>query len=173
MAQTLRSVVRLDKVKSVYTGNTFSIRTTQEMENGFVVKLGDIEANNRDVHGMAVPVANDKLVLIANPAIIYDNTRLGSDQEKFYYMEAGEVVRGYEIAPNDVFSVGELGIDGTAVVGEYLVAGAGVKLVPSATIPVGGGFVAKVLRTESVGGALALNLDHQPTNYVVMEVISN
>lgn len=172
MAQTLRSVVRLDKVKAVYTGNTFSIRTTQEMENGFVVKLGDIEADNRDVHEMVVPQAEDKLVVIANPAIIYDNSRLGTDQEKYYYMQEGEVVRGYELAPNDVFSVGELGINGTAKVGEYLVAGNGVKLVPSDT-PATKGFCAKVLRKEAVGGALALNLDHAPTNYVVMEVLSN
>ena len=172
MAKQLRSVVRLDKVKSVYTGNNYSIRITQEMENGFVVKLGDIEANNRDVHEMVVPTAGDSIVLIANPAIIYDNARLGSDQEKYYYMEKDEVVRGYEIAPHDVFSVSELGIDGTAVVGEYVVSGDGVKLVPSDT-PATEGFCAKVVRKEAVGDALALNVTHEPTNYVVLEVLSN
>lgn len=174
MAQAqARSTVRLDKVKSVYTGNTFSIRSTVELENGFFVKLGDVEEANIEVNGMTVPVAEDKLVLIANPAIIYDNTaRLGADQERFYFMEKGEVVRGYEINENDVLAVSKLGIEGTAVKGEYLVAGAGLKLVPSAS-PATKGFTAKVIRFDKIGGALSINLTQDPTEYVVMEVISN
>ena len=174
MAEKLRSVVKMSKVKAIYNGHTFSVRTTQEMENGFFVKLADIEKDNIEVHGMAVPKTGDKgLVLIANPAIIYDNkARLGSDQEKFYYMENGEVVLGYEIVENDVFGISKLGIEGTPVEGEYLVAGNGVKLVPSAT-PVADAFCAKVIRFEKVGGALALNLTHEATEYVMMEVISN
>ena len=173
MAQ-VRSVAKLAKVKSVYTGNTFSIRTTQEMENGFFVKLGDVEANNIEVHGMVVPQAGDKgLVLIANPAIIYDNTaRLGADQERFYFMEAGEVVRGYEIGATDILGITLEGIEGDAVEGEYLVAGNGVKLVPSAT-PVADAFCAKVIRKEKIGGVLSLNLTQTPAEYVMMEVLTN
>ena len=173
MAQ-LRTVAKLAKVKSVYTGNTFSVRTTQEMENGFFVKLGDVDPNNIEVHEMVVPQAGDKgLVLIANPAIIYDNTaRLGADQERFYFMEAGEVVRGYEIGATDILGISKLGIEGDAVEGEYLVAGNGVKLVPSAT-PVADAFCAKVIRFDKVGGALALNLTHEATEYVMMEVLTN
>lgn len=175
MAEKLRSVVKMSKVKSVYNGHTFSVRTTQEMENGFFVKLGDIEANNIEVHGMTVPKTGDKgLVLIANPAIIYDNkARLGSDMERYYYMPSGEVVRGYEIVANDVFGISKLGIEGVPVVGEYLVAGNGVKLVPSATPPVGDAFYAKVIRFEKVGGALSINLTQDATEYVMLEVINN
>ena len=174
MAQ-LRSVAKLAKVKSVYTGNTFSVRTTQEMENGFFVKLGDVEANNSEVHGLAVPQEGDKgLVLIANPAIIYDNTaRLGADQERFYFMENGEVVRGYQIEANDVLGITLEGIEGDAVEGEYLVAGNGVKLVPSATPAPNGGFTAKVIRKEKIGGVLSLNLTQTPAEYVMMEVLAN
>ena len=174
MAEKLRSVVKMSKVKSVYNGHTFSIRTTQEMENGFVAKLGDIEENNIEVHGIVEPKTGDKgLVLIANPAIIYDNkARLGSDQERFYFMEADEVVRAYEIVENDVFGISKLGIDGVPVVGEYLVAGNGFKLVPSAT-PDLNGFSAKVIRFEKVGGALSINLTHEATEYAMLEVISN
>ena len=173
MANQLRSTVRLDKVKSVYNGHIFSIRATQILENGFFVKLGDLEAKNIEVHGMAVPKAEDKLVLIANPAIIYDNTaRLGSDQERYFFMEKDEVVRGYEIVENDVISVSKLGIEGIAVVGEYLVAGVGTKLVPSA-VPATNGFCAKVVRFDKIGGALSINLTQEATEYVVMEVLAN
>lgn len=174
MANKLRSVVKLAKVKSVYTGNTHSVRFTQEMENGFFVKLGDVEANNIEVHGMVVPQAGDKgLKLVANPAIIYDNTaRLGADQERFYFIEDGEVGRVYDVEATDILGISKLGIDGEAVQGEYLVAGNGVKLVPSAT-PVTDGFCAKVIRFDKVGGALAINLAHEATEYVMMEVLSN
>ena len=175
MAEKLRSVVKMSKVKSIYNGHTFSVRTTQEMENGFFVKLGDIEKDNIEVHGMKVPATGDKgLVLIANPAIIYDNTaRLGSDKERFYFMENGETVLGYEIVENDVFGISKLGIDGVPVEGEYLVAGNGVKLVPTNTPPVDDAFYAKVIRFEKVGGALSINLEHEATEYVMLEVIQN
>ena len=172
MANQLRSTVKLSKIKSAFTGHVYSIRATQELENGFVVKLGDLEANNIEVHGMEVPAAGDSVVLIANPAIIYDNTnRLGSDQEKYYFMEANEVVRGYELSVNDVIGISKLGIDGDATEGEYLVTGAGLKLVPSAT-PAVTGFTAKVIRFDRVGGALSLNVTHEPTEYVMFEVLS-
>lgn len=168
----LRAKVRLDKVKSVYTGHNFSIRLTQEMENGYVVKLGDLEPDNRDVHAHVEPKANDVLVLIANPALIADQSTRNGGLEQYYFMEAGEVVRGYEIQENDVFSVTDLAIEGTPVVGQYLVAGAGYKLVPSDT-PKTTGFCAKVNRLERVGGLITLNTANAATEYVVMEVLNN
>jgi len=167
-----KSVVRLDKVKSVYNGNIFSVRSAVALENGFVGKLGDIEAANRDVHALVAPVALDKLVLIANPALVYDNARLGSGLENQYAMEANEVVRAYELAANDVVGIAKEGVNGTALVGQYLVAGAGFKLVPSATKPASG-FAAKVVRLETVGGTYALNATQVPTVYVVIEVLQN
>ena len=166
----VRSLAKLAKVKSVYSGNTFSIRITQEMENGFFVKLGDVEKNNIDVHGMVVPKTNDKgLVLIANPAMLYDSS---SSDERSYFMEAQEVVRGYQIEANDVLGISKEGIEGKAVVGQYLVAGNGVKLVPSPT-PNTTGFCAKVIREERVGGLLSLNSTQTPAEYVMMEVLNN
>lgn len=172
MANQLRSTVRLDDVKSVYTGHVFSVRAGAELENGFVVKVGDIEANNRDVREAVAPVAGDSVAVIAQPAIVYDNARLGTGQEKYFYINQDEVVNAYEVQKGDIFSVSELGVNGTAVVGEYLITGAGYKLVPSAT-PATSGFTAKVVRFDTVGGALSLNVTQSPTKYVVLDVISN
>lgn len=172
MAKQIRSIVRLDDVKSVYTGKNFSVRLPKEVENGHVIKLGDIEANNRDVHAGVAPIAEDKVVLIAEVPIVYDNNTLGSGQEKYFYMEKDEVVRAYELQENDIFSVTKEGIEGDAVVGEYLVSGAGTKLVPSATVPAKG-FAAKVVREEPVGGKFSLNVTQKPSEYVVVEVVQN
>lgn len=166
-----RSVVRLDDYRFP-NGDVFSVRATEVLENGFVGKLGEVEAGNRDIRALEKPKAGDSLVLIANPALIYDNNRMGSDVETNYFMEAGEAVRVYGLRPTMKFAVSKEGINGTPVVGQYLVAGAGHKLVPSATVPATG-FAAKIVREEPVGGALSINLTQTPTTYVVVDVVQN
>lgn len=166
-----RSVVRLDDSRFPNT-DIYNVRLKNEAENGFVGKLGDIEKDNRDVRALETPAAGDSIVLIANPAMIYDNNRLGSGVESNYFMETGEVVTAYTPKATYVFSVSEEGISGTAVEDEYVVAGAGNKLVASATAPADG-FVGKVVRFDTIGGALSLNVVQNPTKYVVIDTIQN
>lgn len=166
-----KSVVRLDDSRFP-NSDVFSVRGTEILENGFVGKLGAIEVGNRDVRALEVPAAGDELVLIANPAMIYDNARLGSATEDQYEMAAGEVVRAYGLRKTLTFGVSKEGINGTHVIGEYLVAGAGHKLVPSATLPATG-FAALVVREDAAGGALSINAPQTPTIYVVLEVVQN
>lgn len=173
MVTQLRSTVKLAKVKSVYTGHIHSVRLTAEAENGFVVKLGDIEADNIEVSGMVVPATGDgQLVLIANPALIYDNSSFSKGLENKYFMETGEVVRAYELSKHDIIGISKLGIDGEAVAGEYLVAGDGMKLKPSA-VAITDGFCAKVIRFDKVGGTPSINVATPPTEYAMMEILSN
>lgn len=167
----VKSVVRLDDARFP-NGDVYSVRSTEILENGFVGKLGDIEAGNPDVRKLEVPAAGDSLVVIANPAMIYDNARLGAGKENQYEMEAGEVVRAYGLRETFVFAISKEGVNGTAVVGEYLVAGAGHKLVPSATIPATG-FAAKVVRKDVVGNKISLNVAQAPTEYIVLDVVQN
>lgn len=166
-----KSVVRLDDSRFA-NGDVFSVRSEDVLENGFVGVLGDIEATNRDIRKLVTPKALDSLVLIANPAMIYDNARLGSGNENQYSTEANEAVRAYGLPKTFVFSVSREGINGSATVGQYLVAGAGHKLVPSATLPASG-FAAKVVREEAVGGAISANSTQTPTIYTVLEVVQN
>lgn len=169
-----KSVVRLDDPRFAgRDADVFSVRANTELENGFVGKLGEIEKDNRDVRALETPAAGDSLVLIANPAIVYDNARLGSGLEKNYSMKAEEVVRAYDLKPTYVFSVSEEGIEGTATEDGYVVAGAGNKLVAVDEKPETTGFIGKVVRKEVVGGALAVNVTQTPTNYVVIDTIQN
>ncbi len=173
MAKVKRSVVRLDDSRFPNT-DIFSVRANVELENGFVGKLGEVEEGNRDIRKLETPAEGDALVLIANPALIYDNARLGSGLETNYYMEAGEAVRAYTPHPTYVFSVSEEGIEGKANKDEYVVAGAGHKLVAKAELDgTETGFVGKVVRKDTVGGALAVNVTQSPTVYVVIDTIQN
>lgn len=171
---TIRSVVRLDDSRFP-NADIYNVRLKNEVENGFVGKLGEIEKKNRDVRALETPVAGDSLVLIANPAIVYDNGRLGSGVETNYFMEADEVVTAYAPKATFVFGVSEAGISGTAVEDGYVVAGAGNKLVAAAVAPEAGttGFIGKVVRFDQIGGALSLNVEQKPTRYVVIDTIQN
>lgn len=166
-----KSVVRLDDSRFP-NSDIYSVRAEAVLENGFVGKLGDIEAGNPDVRALEATVAGDSIVLIANPAIIYDNDRLGSNKEEMYEMAAEEVVRAYKPEPTFVFSVTKEAINGTAVVGEYLITGAGYKLVPSAT-PAAEGFSAKIVRKDAIGGKASFNVTQTPQEYIVLDVVSN
>lgn len=170
-----RATVRLDDPRFAgRDADVFSVRITTEMENGFVGKLGDIEDDNRDVRALVKPEGGDSIVLIANPALVYDNARMGSSLETNYFMEAGEVVRAYKPHATYVFSVSEEAIDGTAVKDEYVTVDAGYKLVPLAALTGSEtGFVGKVVRKEPVGGALSANVTQSPTVYVVIDTIQN
>lgn len=170
MAKNKRAVVRLDDYRFP-NGDVFSVRIEDEMENGFVGKLGEVEAGNRDVRKLEEPKAGDSLVLVAHFPLVYDERKLAGLETNFY-MEEGDAVRAYGLRPTFKFSISKEAINGTYTVGEYLVAGAGYKLVPSATVPATG-FAAKIVREDTVGGALSLNATQEPTKYVVLDVVQN
>lgn len=167
-----KSVVRLDDSRFP-NSDIYSVRSTVALENGFVGKLGAVEAANADIRALVAPAAGDgELVLIANPATIYDNARLGSAKEDQYEMEANEAVRAYGLRKTFIFAVSAEGFTTAPTVGQFVITAAGHKLAPSATAPTGG-FSAKVLRKETKGGNLSANVAQAPTEYFVLEVVSN
>lgn len=182
-----KSVVKLVQVKARRIGNTYTVRATEALQNGFVGVLGDIEAANPDVRALQKPATanlGESLVLVANTAIIYDNARLGSDQEVNYEMEANEAVRAYEISAKDVVGISREGITtiavgGAAVAGNYLIPENGswkLKEITKADYDLLGtkpAFAAKIVREDSVGGALSVAVSQNPVVYVVAEVIQN
>ena len=175
MAKQIRSVVKLDDSRFPNgREDIYSLRVSDEVENGFVLKVGEVEDGNHDVREGVQPSAGDKIAIIANPALIYDNNRLGSGLERYYFMEADEVVRAYTPHPTYIFSVSEEGIEGVAEAGKFVVSAAGYKLKVEDTEPVDAtGFVGKIVRLDTVGGALSLNVTQKPTKYVVIDTIQN
>ncbi|RKJ73021.1 hypothetical protein D7X33_20950 [Butyricicoccus sp. 1XD8-22] len=164
-----RSVLRLDNKLQ----DTYSVRVPagQEFENGFVAKLGDVEKANLDVHGVTAPASGDSIVIIGNPAIVYDNNRIGTGLENEYFMKADEVVRGYKPEVNKLVSISLEGFATEPAEGDIVTANGTYKLDVNAT-PAATGFQAKVVKIETVGGALAVNATQTATTYAVLEVLS-
>lgn len=178
------AVVRLDKVKSVYTGHIFSVEAPEDLQNGFVGHLGNLKAGEREIYTLEKPatasISQKGLVLIANPAINYDESRMSNVSEQNYSIAAGEVVRAYELHTRDIFSVSKEGIDliGTdPVAGNYVVAQNGsFKLKEVSSLAGTEKFVGKIVRKDTIGtttvvgaaGAIGHVID-----YVVIEVVKN
>lgn len=179
----MASVVRLDNLKSQYQGHIFSVKAPEALQNGQVGIVGDLLDGEREVRQLVKPAtANlDKgLALIANPAIVYDESRSTSALEKNYTIAQDEVVRAYELHEKDIFSVSKDGIDligAEPVKGNYVVAqNASFKLKEVATVTGTEGFVGKIVRKDTIGTTVVTGQGGTIggiTEYIVIEVVKN
>ena len=180
----INAVVRLDKIKSIYGGHIFSVKAPEELQNGFVAHLGNLLPDEREVYGLQKPatatLTKKGIVLIANPAINYDESRMSSNSEQNYSIEAGEVVRAYEIHEKDIFSVTKEGVDligANPVAGNFVVAQNGsFKLKEVATTTGDEAFIGKIVRKDVLGTKAVTGqggVVFRALEYVVIEVVKN
>lgn len=104
--------------------------TKTAIENGNVVKIGDLETGSREVYKGSTPAANDNIkdiVLVASPEVMYDERKRDLDE---FINEAGTIARGYHLHTNDIFSVTIDALDGNSkpAVGDVVELKAGTKL---------------------------------------------
>lgn len=102
--------------------------TMTEIDNGNLVKLGNLEAGSRTVYKGETPAASDTIadvVLIASPEIVYDERKYGLEN---FYNEKGTIARGYRLHEHDIFSVTAEAFNGTPELGKTVKIGAGTKI---------------------------------------------
>lgn len=131
-----------------------------EIENGNVV---DISAGlltdgadvptiiNREEYKAVAPTASTKLkdvLLVANPEL--DRTVKYNALDE-YINKADMPVRGYHLHENDIFSVTDEALDGTAAVGKLVELQAGTKLKVVASATSGSTTIGKIIQIETVG----------------------
>lgn len=130
------TVVNLDRMSGTEDSTLlvslkyFASENPAEIENGGIVEIGDFIDNEREVRKATAPTASTpitKLVLVANPEIIYDETRHHGLEE--YVNEAGKVIRGYRFHSGDGFSMTAEGFSGTPAKGKYIKVGTTTKPV--------------------------------------------
>lgn len=115
--------VETSNLKATVAGHIFDVVMNTGLENGMALKLGDLTSAN-EIHDAALPAVTDEIVLVANEALIYDESTRKAQEEWFYSIPAGEVARCYEVAKYDRFSVLDYSITALAdkvVVGNYIV----------------------------------------------------
>lgn len=175
-----KSIVRIDRVRSIYNGHLESIVYNGELQNGWVAQVGGVVSGNRDLRQAVQPKAGEgRLVLIAAPEInVSEYVKTDARLDNFF-IPAGKPARAYHLESGDVFSVTYEGltlIGNEAKVGNYLVAQDGFKLKEVETLTGEEGFVGKILDIEQLGTTTLIG---QPGTvghtykYVGIEVIKN
>ena len=125
--------------------------TPTEIENGSVLKIGELIAGEREIFKGAAVASDDTLaeiVLVASPEVMYDDRKKNLDQ---YINEAGKNCRGYHFHSGAVFSVTKEALIGAApAVGKVVELAAGTKMSVADTAS-GATVVGKIIAEDIVG----------------------
>jgi len=127
--------------------------TPTEIENGSVLKLGDLVEGESEVYIGGDVAADDDLdsvVLIASPEVMYDERKRNLDE---YINEKDKAARGYHIHPGDTFSVTKEALTGvtTPKAGNIVELTAGTKLNVAESATSGSTAVGKIIAVDVVG----------------------
>lgn len=130
--------------------------TATAVENGNVVKIGALKANEREIYVASDVAANTALkdvVLVATPELMADEHKHNLDE---FINEAGKPARGYTFHSGNVFSVTKDCLAGEAspAKGDIVELAAGTKLnvaKASTGATSGSTVVGKILDIEVVG----------------------
>lgn len=127
--------------------------TPTEIENGNILKLGDLIDGEREVYIGGEVAADDSLndiALIASPEVMYDERKKNLDE---YINEADKICRGYRLHSGDIFSVTKDALAGAEnpANGNIIELAAGTKLNVVASATSGSTVVGKIIAIDIVG----------------------
>ena len=95
----------------------FSLQSTKDLQNGAVVGKGDLVTGEREIYN-ALDDATDGKYLVANPAFIYDDSRLVNQNEENYINTKGIAFRAYRLEKDMKYKI--YNVDETFSVGDYV-----------------------------------------------------
>ena len=106
-----------------------SLRYDDAIDNGNIVRVGNLENGSRTVYKAHTPNSSDKLsdiAIIGSPEIIYDDR--AKDLCSFFN-KANKILRGYRLHEHDCVSITADAFSGTPRLGKSVGIGNGTKLV--------------------------------------------
>lgn len=121
--------------------------TPTEIDNGNVLRLGDLMDGEREIYvgaATAADTAINDVVLVASVEVMYDERKKNLDE---YVNEADKICRGYRLHSGDVFSVTAEALTGSPTVGSAVTLDAGTKLAVGGS----GTAVGKIIAVDVVG----------------------
>ena len=168
-------IVETSKIRATYAGggHIFSVVDTEnDMEQGTIIKLGEpVATNGLEEYAATTPGKGDKVVLVADVPLIYDQTTASKQAEYNYVNEKNKSTRAYELQEHDMFAVSDYLITalGDAVVKDNFIVGKGRKYeeVAAGADMSAYGFVAKVRYVTTKGFSV------NAIKMVMLEVVKN
>ena len=83
----------------------FDFKATADIENGSIVKKGDLVTGETHIYKAEVPAVTDEVYLVANPAWSYDDSSVINQNEDEYINAKGVPFRGYAMKKDNKFTV--------------------------------------------------------------------
>lgn len=155
------AIVRLDNMSGTHDGAAiksakyYVTTTATAIENGNIVALSGLVANEREIFKAISPAATntvDQVFLVATPELMYDERKHNLNE---FRNEAGDIIRVYGLRTGDIFSITAeaLGADGDNKVGDYATIGDStkVKLITTLNATTPEKYIGKCIAKDVVG----------------------
>ena len=114
------------------------VHISQNLDNGAICTLGDLmpgELMAREAVDVTGTTKREDIVMLKAPEIVADESSKDYTALKYFYNQAGEIVRGYYLKDLDKIHVSEEAIEHSAAleVGQYIVPSTGFKMKASSS----------------------------------------
>ena len=134
------------------------VHISQNLDNGAICTLGDFmsgELMAREAVDVTGTTKREDIVMLKAPEIVADESSKEYSALKYFYNQAGEIVRGYYLKDLDKIHVSEEAIEHSdpLAVGQYIVPSTGFKMKASST------------PTNAIGKIVAKNTENVKTYY--------
>ena len=134
------------------------VHISQNLDNGAICTLGDFmsgELMAREAVDVTGTTKREDIVILKAPEIVADESSKDFSALKYFYNQAGEIVRGYYLKDLDKIHVSEEAIEHSdpLAVGQYIVPSTGFKMKAS-TSP-----------DNAIGKIVAKNTENVKTYY--------
>ena len=134
------------------------VHISQNLDNGAICTLGDFmsgELMAREAVDVTGTTKREDIVILKAPEVVADESSKEYSALKYFYNQAGEIVRGYYLKDLDKIHVSEEAIEHSdpLAVGQYIVPSTGFKMKASST------------PTNAIGKIVAKNTENVKTYY--------
>ena len=114
------------------------VHISQNLDNGAICTLGDLmpgELMAREAVDVTGTTKREDIVILKAPEIVADESSKDYTALKYFYNQAGEIVRGYYLKDLDKIHVSEEAIEHSdpLAVGQYIVPSTGFKMKASSS----------------------------------------
>ena len=146
----VHAVCESSRLKATKTGHIYDLKCHKALDNGAIVGVGaHVEGqvfNSKDY------AAGDIACLILTAPFAYNGKKYQSE-EKFFYNEANEIARAYELHVGDIYTISEAGLKGDAKVGSFIDATGTVAAAAGES-----GFVGEIIEEVVYGNGMAYRI---------------
>ena len=114
------------------------VHISQNLDNGAICTLGDFmsgELMAREAVDVTGTTKREDIVILKAPEVVADESSKDFSALKYFYNQAGEIVRGYYLKDLDKIHVSEEAIEHSTplAVGQYIVPSTGFKMKASSS----------------------------------------